>query len=211
LSETGVRTEREKENAEKAVMEFMVDNTRFLKSLEDNVSHIVSGKTLHYRNRWYDEKDSPDEIYIASVQEVYEWKFDGHDYLGEGVAVVDFEASVEIEADDSGGERRDEDGNLDSSRTVTVSGAVSISLDLVDLSRDPAKISGVELLKGATISIDELDDISLVEGSSSRPASSAAPPRYKPSKRRSQFRVPAGTHSESTEKATPRSCPQSRR
>ena len=89
-------------------------------------------------------------------------KFDGYDYLGEGVAVVDFEASVEIEADDSGSDWRDEDGNLDSSRTVTITGAVSISLDLVDLARDPAKISGTELLKGASISIDELGDISLV-------------------------------------------------
>ena len=165
LSQTGVRTEREKENAEKAAMEFLADNVHYLKSLEDNVSHLVSGKTLHYRNRWYDEKDSPDEIYIASVQEVSDWRFDGHDYLGEGVAVVDFKASVEIEADDPGSEWRDEDGNLDSSRTVTVSGAVSISLDLVDLSRDPAKVSGAELLKGASISIDELDDISLVDRS----------------------------------------------
>jgi hypothetical protein len=44
---------------------------------------------------------------------------------------------------------------------VTVSGAVSISLDFDDLSRDPAKITGAELLKAATVSIDELDDISL--------------------------------------------------
>ena len=64
-----------------------------------------------------------------------------------------------------GGAWYDDEGSLDSSRMVTVSGAVSISRDLDDLSRDPAKTTGLELLKAATVSIDELDDISLVSRS----------------------------------------------
>ena len=55
--------------------------------------------------------------------------------------------------------------NPDSSRIARVSGAVSISLDLDDLWRNPAKTPGLELLNAATVSIDELDDISLVSRS----------------------------------------------
>jgi hypothetical protein len=132
--------------------------------MENDVSRLVTGKTLDYRNPNYDEKEGPDEIYIDSVQEVSDWTFDGSsDYLGEGVILVNFEARVEIDADDPmGGEWHDDEGNLDSSRMVTVSGAVSISLDTDDLARDPAITSGLELLNAATVSIDELDDISLV-------------------------------------------------
>jgi hypothetical protein len=61
-----------------------------------------------------------------------------------------------------GGPWYDEEGNLDSSRMVTISGAVSISVDPVDLLQNPINTSGQELLKAATVSIDELDDISLV-------------------------------------------------
>jgi len=159
-----IDAEHEHTNAATAVKEFLRDNSRFHKSMESDVSRLVAGKTLDYRNPHYDEKEGPDEIYIASVQEVSEWTFDGSsDYLGEGVILVNFEASVEIEADDPmGGDWYDDEGSLDSSRMVTVSGAVSVSLDLDDLWRDPAKITGLELLKAATVSIDELDDISLV-------------------------------------------------
>ena len=72
LAETGVRIEREKENAAKASLEFLADNKGYLKSLENDVSRLVSSKTIHYRNRWYDENDGQDEIYIASVQDVYD-------------------------------------------------------------------------------------------------------------------------------------------
>jgi hypothetical protein len=159
-----IDAEHEQANVEKVVKEFLSGNSRFGKSLEADVSRLVAGKTLDYRNPRYDAKEGPDEIYIDSVKEVSDWAFDGtHDYLGEGVILVNFEARAEIEADDPMGDPwHDDEGNLDSSRIVTVSGAVSISLDLDDLSRDPARTSGSELLKSATVSIDELDDISLV-------------------------------------------------
>jgi hypothetical protein len=159
--------EHEQANVEKVVTEFLRDNTKFRSSMEDDVSRLVAGKTLNYRNPNYDEKEGPDEIYVDSVQEVSGWTFDGtSDYLGEGVALVNFEASVEIDADDPmGGSWYDDDGNPDSSRTVRVSGAVSISINLDDLWRDPAKTSGLELLNAAAVGIDELDDISLVSRS----------------------------------------------
>ena len=98
------------------------------------------------------------------MQEVSEWTFDGtSDYLREGVILVNFQARVEISADDPmGGPWHDEDGDLDSSRMVTVSGAVSISVDPVDLMENPIKSSGQQLLERANVSIEDLDDISLV-------------------------------------------------
>jgi hypothetical protein len=159
-----IDAEHEHANVDKAIKEFLRDSTKFLKSMESDVSRLVTGKTLDYRNPDYDDKESPDEIYIDSAQEVSDWTFDGSsDYLGEGVVMVNFGARVAIDADDPmGGEWRDDEGNLDSSRMVTVSGAVSISLDLDDLSRDPSRTTGLELLESGTVSIDELDDISLV-------------------------------------------------
>ena len=132
--------------------------------MEDDVASLIAGKTLGYRNPHYDEKEGPDEIYIDSVEEVSDWTLDGtSDYLGEGVVLVDFEARVEVSADDPmGGPWYDEEGNLDSSRKVTISGAISISFDPVDLLQNPINISEQELLKTATVSIDELDDISLI-------------------------------------------------
>jgi hypothetical protein len=132
--------------------------------MEDDVASLVAGKTLDYRNPHYDEKEGPDEIYIDSVEDVSDWTFDGtSDYLGEGVILVNFDARVEVSADDPmGGPWRDEEGNLDSSRIVTISGAVSIRFDPVDLLQNPINTSGQELLKAATVSIDELDDISLI-------------------------------------------------
>jgi hypothetical protein len=159
-----IDAKHEQANVEKVVVEFLRDNTRFRSPMEDDISRLVAGKTLQYRNPNHDEKEGPDEIFIDSVQEVSEWTFDGtSDYLGEGVVLVNFEASVEIDADDPmGGSWHDEEGNLDSSRIVTVLGAVSISLDVDDISRDPAKTTGVALLNSATVSVDQLDDISLV-------------------------------------------------
>ena len=166
LAEIGFdpETEYEKANIDKVVMEFLRDNARFHRSMEDDVSRLMAGKTLDYRNPHYNEKDGPDELYIDSVQEVSEWTFDGtSDYLGEGVILVNFQARVEISADDPmGGPWHDEDGDLDSSRMVTISGAVSISGDPVDLKENPMKSSGQQLLEGADVSIDQLDDISLV-------------------------------------------------
>lgn len=159
-----VHGEHEHANVQKIVKHFLRDHNRFHKSLESDVFRLVSGRTLEYRNPRYDEREAHDDIYIASAQEVSGWTFDGtHDYLGEGVILVNFEARVEIEADDSSGDIwYDDDGYPDSSRMVDVSGAVSISLDPDDLWRDPAKATGPELLKAANVSIDELDDISLV-------------------------------------------------
>jgi hypothetical protein len=159
-----IDAEHEQANVEKVVKEFLSVNARFGKSLEADVSRLVAGRTLDYRNPRYDEKEGPDEIYIDSVQEVYDWTFDGtHDYLGEGVILVNFEARAEIEADDPTGDTwHDEEGNVDSSRVVTVSAAVSVSLDLDDLLRDPARTSAPELLAAARVNIDELYDISLV-------------------------------------------------
>ena len=166
LADIGVDTETqyEKANIDKVVMEFLGDHARFQRSMEHDVASLVAGKTLDYRNPHYDEKEGPDEIYIDSVEEVSAWTFDGtSDYLGEGVILVNFEARVEVSADDPmGGPWYDEEGNLDSSRMVTISGAVSISFDPVDLLQNPINTSGQELLKAATVSIDELDDISLV-------------------------------------------------
>lgn len=159
-----VDAEHEHANIEKVVMHFLLDNGKFRKSMEGDVSRLVAGRTIHYRNPNYDEREGPDEIYVDSVQDVSEWIFDGtSDYLGEGVVLVNFEASVEIDADDPlGGSRYDNSGNPDSSRTVNVWGAVSISIELDSLWRDPTKTLGSELLNAATVSIDELDDISLV-------------------------------------------------
>ena len=167
LADIGVdtETEYEKANIEKVVMEFLRDHARFHRAMEDNVASLVAGKTLDYRNPNYDEKEGPGRyLNIDSVEEVSDWAFDGSsDYLGEGVILVNFEARVEVSADDPmGGPRYDEEGNLDSSRMVTISGAVSISFDQVDLLQYPINTSGQELLKAATVSIDELDDISLI-------------------------------------------------
>jgi PIN domain len=166
LADIGVDTETEYEtaNIDKVVMEFLRDHARFHRSMEEHVASLVAGKTLDYHNPHYDEREGPDEIYIDSVEEASDWTFDGtSDYLGEGVILVNFEARVEVSADDPmGGPWHDEEGNLDSSRMVTISGAVSISLDPVDLLQKPINTSGQELLKAATVSIDELDDISLV-------------------------------------------------
>ena len=166
LADVGVdtETEYEKANIDKVVNEFLRDHTRFHRSMENDVASLVAGKTLRYRNPHYDEKEGPDEIYIDSVEEVSEWTFDGtSDYLGEGVILVNFEARVEVSADDPmGGPWYDEEGNLDSSRIVTISGAVSIRFDPVDLLQNPINTSGQELLKATTVSIDELDDISLI-------------------------------------------------
>ncbi|MBL8295438.1 MAG: DUF4935 domain-containing protein [Bryobacterales bacterium] len=166
LTDIGFDTEAEYEeaNIEKVVMEFLRDHARFHRSMEEDVASLVAGQTLEYWNPHYDEEEGPDEIYIDSVEEVSDWTFDGNsDYLGEGVILVSFEARVEVFADDPmGGPWHDEEGNLDSSRIVTISGALSISLDQVDLLKDSTNTSGQELLKAATVSIDELDDISLV-------------------------------------------------
>ena len=166
MADIGVdtETEYEKANIDKVVMEFLRNHARFHRSLENDVASLVAGKTLRYRNPHYDEKEGPDEIYIDSVDEVSDWTFDGNsDYLGEGVILVDFEARVEVSADDPmGGPWYDEEGNLDSSRMVTISGAVSIRFDRVHLLQNPINISEQELLKAATVSIDELDDISLI-------------------------------------------------
>ena len=157
-------TEYERSNIDKVVTEFLRDHARFNRSMGEDVSSLVTGKTLDYRSPHYDEKEGPDEIYIESVEEVSEWAFDGSsDYLGEGVILVNFDARVEISADDPMGDAwRDENGKLDSSRTVSISGAVSISLDSSELLQNPINTSGKELLKAARVSIDELDDISLV-------------------------------------------------
>jgi hypothetical protein len=166
MAEIGVdiETEYEKTNIDNVVMEFLEDKERFYRSMEDDVSRLITGKILDYRNPHYDEKDGPDHLYVDSVQEVSEWTFDGSsDYLGEGVILVNFEASVEIDADDPNSSTwYDDEGNPDSSRTVTVSGAVSITVDPVDLRANPLRTSGKKLLECAEVSIDELDDISLV-------------------------------------------------
>ena len=157
-------TEYEKVNIEKVVMEFLritLDSTDLWKV---TFRTWLLGTRFDDRNPRYDEKEGPDEIYIDSVQEVSEWTFDGtSDYLREGVILVNFQARVEISADDPmGGPSHDEDGDLDSSRMVTVSGAVLISVDPVDLMENPMKSSGQQLLERADVSIDDLDDISLV-------------------------------------------------
>jgi len=114
----GIDAEHERANVDKVIKEFLRDSTKFLKSMESDVSRLVTGKTLDYRHPDYDDKESPDEIYLDSAQEVSDWTFDGSsDYLGEGVVLVNFEARVAIDADDPmGGEWRDDEGNLDSSR-----------------------------------------------------------------------------------------------
>jgi hypothetical protein len=166
LADIGVDIEAEhgQPNLQKVVAEFLRDNARFHKSMEEDVSRLVAGKTLTYRNPHYDEKDTPDELYVDSVEEVSEWMFDGSsDYLGEGVILVNFEARVEISADDPmGASWYNEELYPDYSREVKVWGAVSLKLDTADRLQHPIKSSGTQLLAAATVSIDELDDISLV-------------------------------------------------
>ena len=166
LAEIGVdtETEYETENVEKVVTEFLRDHARFVPALESDVSSLVTGRTLRYRNPQYDEKEGLDELYIDTVNEVSGWSFDGEsDYLGEGVILVNFEARAQVSVDDPlPGPYYDEDGHLDFSREVTVSGALSLNLDPVDLRQNSMNSVGEVLLKSATASVDELDDISLV-------------------------------------------------
>jgi len=165
LAEIGVdaETEYEKANVDKVVMEFLRDHSRYKPSMESDVTRLVAGKTLDYRDPRYDEKEGPDELYIESVEDISHWNFNGtSDYLGEGVILVNFEASVEVSVDDPmGSPYYDEEGDLECSRVVMVSGAVSLNLAPVDL-KNPLNSSGEQLLKTAAVSIDELDDISLV-------------------------------------------------
>ncbi len=135
--------------------------------MQDDVSRLLSGRTIHYRNPNYDERDRPDEVYIDSVEEVSDWIFDGSsDFLGEGVILVNFEATVEVSVDDpDGGPYYDEDGGPNSSRMVTVGGAVTMSINQDDLRQFPAQSLGRPLLEAATVGIDELDQVSLVSRS----------------------------------------------
>jgi hypothetical protein len=163
LTDTEIVGEYEQANIERIVEEFKKRNTRFHRNLEAQVSRLVAGKTIHYRNPHYDERDGPDELYIDSVEEVSDWTFEDSDYLGEGVITVVFGAKAEVSVDDQlGGNYYDEDGTPDSSRMVTISGAVSIAVDPQDLLQNPSKETPDELLDRAAISIDEVDDISLV-------------------------------------------------
>ena len=169
LADIGVDIEAEYEqaNLEKVVAEFLRDRIRFKKAMEDDIGRLLTGKTLTYRNPHYDDKDIPDELYIDSVEEVSEWTFDGTSHnLGEGVILVEFEAEVQISVDDPmGGTYYDEEGHPDSSREVKVLGAVSLKLDPADLLQHPMNSSGEQLLRAASVSIDELDDITLVSRS----------------------------------------------
>jgi len=133
-------------------------------SARSAASSLVTGRTLHYRNPQYDERDGLDELYIDSVNEVSGWSFDGEsDHVGEGVILVNFEARAQVSVDDPlPGPYYDEDGHLDFSREVTVSDALSLNLDPVDLRQNSMNSAGDVLLKSATASVDELDDISLV-------------------------------------------------
>ena len=166
LADIGVHIEAEYEqaNLEKVVTEFLRDRVRFNRAMEDDICRLLTGKTLTYRNPHYDDKDSPDELYVDSVEEVSEWTSDGTSHnLGEGVILVEFEAELQISVDDPmGGTYYDEEGHPDSSREVKVSGAVSLKLAPADLMQHPMNSSGAQLLAAATVSIDELDDISLV-------------------------------------------------
>jgi hypothetical protein len=156
-------TEFEKANVERIVDEFKRHDTAFHRTLETQVSRLLAGKMVKYRNPHYDERDGPDQLYIDSVEEVSDWTFEESDYLGEGVIIVNFYAKAEVDVDDPlSRPYYDEEGSLDSSRMVEIQGEVSITVEPDDLLRNPEKLSPERLLEEAEVRVDELDDISLV-------------------------------------------------
>ena len=157
------KTEYETANVEGIVQSFLRDWAPFKKKLEDDVGTRVSGRTLSYRNPHYDEKDGLDELYISLAEDVYDWTFDGEsDYLGEGVILVNFDARVSVDVDDPmSGHYFDDDGNVDTTREVRVSGAVTITLDATLLQQVSRSWSAEELQAVADVSVDELYDIEL--------------------------------------------------
>ena len=47
---------------------------------------LIAGKSVSYRDPHYDEKDGISQLYIESVDSVFDWTFDASsEYLGEGV------------------------------------------------------------------------------------------------------------------------------
>jgi len=161
------QTGYETENVKNVVRAFLRDWTVFKSELEDHVGIRVSGRTLSYRNPHYDEKDGYDELYIESSEGVHDWNFDGDsDYLGEGVLLVNFDARVYVDVDDPmSSPYYDDEERLDTTREVTVSGVITITLEPTILQQSPKSWSGAELQKVAEISIDELYDIDLVSRS----------------------------------------------
>jgi hypothetical protein len=159
-------TEFEKANVERLVEEFKRHNTRFHHALESQVSRLVAGKMVKYRNPHYDEKEGPDQLYIDSVQEVSDWTFEDSDYLGEGVIIVNFLVKAEVDVDDQLAQPYyDEEGDLDSSRIVEVLGEVSITVEPEDLLQNPEKFSPEYLLDEAEVRVDEIDHISVADRS----------------------------------------------
>ncbi len=167
LADLGIDRESEYEtaNVEGVVAAFLQNKDLFRNKIEEDISVLIAGRTVSYRNPHYDERDGPDQLYIDSVESVDELTFDGaSDYLGEGVILVNFNAQATISADDSSNaDYYDDSGARDITRQVTVMGALSLQMDRSHLTKMPLRWSGTHLQEVAKVSVDELDDVSVVK------------------------------------------------
>ena len=130
----------ENANAEKVKDQFLKDRAKYQSRMSDDVSSLLAGKPLSYRDPHLDERDDKVEMVVNSVDEVSDWSSDGSwNYDGDGVTLINFEAVAHISADDPGSTKLDSEGNPDSSRSVRVSGVVTITIDPNLMSADQSK------------------------------------------------------------------------
>lgn len=163
---TDLLSDYERENVDVALQAFPGVKARFDEQIDEAVSTAVSGRVVSYRNPSWDEKEGEEQLYLDSAGPVSEWEVDisDYEYLGEGVASFQFQATLEVSVDRSTGEAFYDDLYGHSpDMTADVEGAISLILDQKTLKRLPGAVSSADLLDGAEVSIDEIFGVTLHE------------------------------------------------
>jgi rRNA-processing protein FCF1 len=159
-------SEYETENIDRVLQALRTNPAHFDADMDDAVSTAVSGRVVSYRNPRWDEKEGEEQVYIDSAGPILEWKLDDaeHEYLGEGVVSVGFEAIVEINLDRSSGDPVYDDlYGSSTDATAEVTGSMSVLIEDEELKRLPFDGIGEKLLASSRVELDEIFDISIRE------------------------------------------------
>jgi len=161
-----VRSEVEAENIPRLLHLLLESKSRYDEAISRGVTDLLGGRSVSYHDSSWDEKESPEDLYIQDAETVTRWSIDPRDadYLGEGVVSLFFEATVEVAVDQPSDSGYYEGSWFGSARpsmgaTVYVEGACSFIFDQADLRNPIADLDSPGLLERTRLEVDELHGV----------------------------------------------------
>jgi hypothetical protein len=133
----------------------------FKKTFGETLVAAVGGRTVSHYDSWNDQTE---ELFISTAGPVVEWNidFDSHEYLGEGVISLPFDALLEVNVDTSTGDySHDLTYGTSEDAFVKISGWMSIIVEDPSMLRIPFEWTTEKLKAAISVSVDEIDSTTL--------------------------------------------------